>query len=66
MNLSERYGVKVNLLKFQTDSVQLLIDLESLITDKTKLVFLSHVSTVDGARLPAKEVGAFLKARDIP
>ena len=40
--------------------------MESLITDKTKLVFLSHVSTVDGARLRAKEVGAFLKARDIP
>jgi selenocysteine lyase/cysteine desulfurase len=66
MNLSERYGVKVNLLKFQTEPTQLLKDLESLVTDKTRLVFLSHVSTVDGARLPAREVGDFLKARDIP
>ena len=66
LNLSERYGVQVKLLRFQTNTNEILKDLESLITDKTKLVFLSHVSTVDGARLPAKAVGEFLKARNIP
>ena len=66
LNLSERYGVQVKLLNFQTNVDRLLADLDNLVTDKTKLVFLSHVSTVDGARLPAKEVGEFLKAKNIP
>ena len=66
LNLTERYGVKVKLLTFQSNVERLLADLDDLVSDKTKLVFLSHVSTVDGARLPAKEVGEFLKLKNIP
>jgi len=66
LNLAERYGVRVKLLQFQTDAKKVLEDLESLVTDKTKLVFLSHVSTVDGAKLPAKEIGEYLKTQNIP
>ena len=66
MNLARRYGAVVKMVPFHTDPGTLIQDLEILVNDRTKLVFMSHVSTVDGARLPAKEASDFLKQKNVP
>src|SRR5690606_22691396 len=40
--------------------------LEGLITDRTRLISLSHVPTNDGIVQPAAEVGRIARAHDIP
>jgi selenocysteine lyase/cysteine desulfurase len=47
------------------DKKQLLDLVRSHLTDKTKILLLSHVETVTGLRWPIKEVAELIKGRDI-
>lgn len=53
-------------MPYPAASKQQLLDLvDENLTDKTKILLLSHVETVTGLRWPIKEVADMLKGRDI-
>ena len=53
------------LLDANEDGIISLDDLKSKITDKTKLVAIMYVNNETGAIQPVKEIGAYLKDKDI-
>lgn len=58
--------IKKMTMPYPASSKKQLLDLVSAnITDKTKLLLLSHVETVTGLRWPIKEVSELIKGRDI-
>ncbi len=66
INLSRRYGIKVRMLPLTHNQDETVASLEDLINPKTKLVFLSHVSTRTGYRLPAKRLCDVSHANGVP
>lgn len=54
--LQRRQGVKVRMVEVANDAGVMLERLEGLLSPRTRLVILSHVTTDNGVRLPAKEI----------
>lgn len=61
--LRHRYGIRVKVLGLVADEDTLLLRLDALMTPRTRLVFLSHVSCQTGLRIPVAEVGRFIHER---
>ena len=66
LNLAERRGIEVTKLKIATDRQELLTNLEAVITDRTRLLCISHVTTDTGTRLPAEEICRVAHERGVP
>ncbi|MEE2884093.1 MAG: aminotransferase class V-fold PLP-dependent enzyme [Chloroflexota bacterium] len=66
MNLARRRGINVKMVEMTYDLEELLSRLGKLIGPKTKIVSLSHVSTVSGFLMPAKEITEFVHKKGIP
>ena len=67
MNLVRRRAIKIQKLQlapYETDG--LLARLDDLVSAKTKLICLSHVSTKTGFVLPAKEISDLAHDRGVP
>ena len=65
---AKRYGVvvrKVTLPKPVHDPVQVLNLFQDAITPRTRVIFFSHITTVTGAVLPAKELCALARSKGI-
>jgi isopenicillin-N epimerase len=63
-----RHGVKLNFVALPKPptSGQQIVDLfEQAITPRTKLIFFSHITTVTGVVLPAKEICSMARRRGI-
>ncbi|MEH2363599.1 cysteine desulfurase-like protein [Nostoc sp.] len=60
----EKQGMKVKVWQIRPDTLELhLADLESLMSQRTKLVALTHASNVLGTINPIKEIAAFVHDR---
>ena len=67
MNLAQRRGVVVRKLALAPYETEGLLDrLDELITERTRLVCLSHVATKTGYVLPAREVCDLARGRSVP
>ncbi len=67
MNLAKRRGVVVRKLKLAPYETEGLLDrLDELITERTRLVCLSHVATKTGYLVPAREVCDLARGRSVP
>ncbi len=61
----EKQGMKVKVWQVRPDSLELhLADLEALMSQRTKLVALTHASNVLGTINPIKEIAAFVHDRN--
>ncbi|MFN6484783.1 MULTISPECIES: cysteine desulfurase-like protein [unclassified Nostoc] len=61
----EKQGIKVKVWKVRPDTLELhLADLEPLMSQRTKLVALTHASNVLGTINPIKEIAAFVHDRN--
>ncbi len=56
MNVVRRRGLKVSRLPVSHSADEMLTNFRALLTDRTKLVAVSHVTTDSGTRLPAEEM----------
>lgn len=61
----ETKGVSVTRVSSKTPGIVGASDIEAAITDKTKLVCVTHASNVFGALLPVKEIGELCRKRGI-
>lgn len=66
MNLSRRYGIRVRQIKLSHDPDQVVKELDGLLSAQTRLVFVSHVSTRTGFRLPVRRLSDLAHARGVP
>ena len=66
LNLEERSGIKVRKLPLVADRQELLARLADLISDRTRLVSISHVTTDTGTRLPAREICSIAHSHGVP
>lgn len=66
MNLAQRRGVVVRVLRLTSDPKELLQRLEKLLGPRTRLVFLSHVSSLSGLRIDAAQVTRLVHSKGIP
>ena len=66
INLAERYGIKIKKLPLSDDPDRMLEDLDGLITDRTRLLAPSHVTTDTGQLLPAGEICRLAHDRGVP
>lgn len=67
MNLAQRRGVVVRKLALAPYETEGLLDrLDELITERTRLVCLSHVATKTGYVLPARDVCDLTRERGVP
>jgi selenocysteine lyase/cysteine desulfurase len=56
MNVVKRHGLKVSRIPVSNDAGEMLANFKSLLTARTKLVAVSHVTTDSGTMLPAAEM----------
>ena len=63
----ERHGVNVKVLRIAPNESHegVLEKIEAALTDRTRMVFLSHVEFSTGLRMPAKEIRRLTEARGI-
>ncbi|MCH8185930.1 MAG: aminotransferase class V-fold PLP-dependent enzyme [Chloroflexi bacterium] len=66
LSLAEQKGIKVKKLRLVNDKTELLAGLDRLITGRTRLLCLSHVTTDTGTRLPAAEICSMAHDRGVP
>ncbi|MEM9999887.1 MAG: cysteine desulfurase [Pseudomonadota bacterium] len=64
--LRERYGAKLVWVPVDDEGQFHIEELESRLSDRTKLIALTHMSNVTGTIVPIKQVSALAHARDIP
>lgn len=64
--LERRRGVVVRTFPAEAGDDALLSGLEAALTDRVRLVCLSHVSTLDGRKLPAREAAGLVRSRGVP
>jgi selenocysteine lyase/cysteine desulfurase len=65
---AKRYGVvvkKISLPKPVRDTPQVLNLFSDAITPRTRVIFFSHITTVTGVVLPAKEISALARSKGI-
>jgi len=56
MNAVRRHGLNVSRLPVSHNADEMLTNFQAMLTDRTKLVAVSHVTTDSGTRLPAAEM----------
>jgi selenocysteine lyase/cysteine desulfurase len=56
MNIVRRHGLKVSRIPVSHNADEVLTSFQALLSNRTKLVAVSHVTTDSGARLPAAEM----------
>ncbi len=56
MNAVRRHGLKVSRVPVSHNADEMLTSFRAMLTDRTKLVAVSHVTTDSGTRLPAAEM----------
>ncbi|MCX8168782.1 MAG: cysteine desulfurase [Candidatus Methanomethylicia archaeon] len=66
ITLSKIKGVKVKFIGLNNDGTLKIEDIPKLITDKTKLISITHVSNVLGTINNVKEIVKIAKEKDIP
>jgi isopenicillin-N epimerase len=67
MNLAKRRGVVIRKLELEPYDTEGLLDrLDDLISDRTRLICLSHVATKTGYVLPAREVCDIARGHSVP
>ena len=66
-HLQDRYGVKLRVLPVAPDEPEDLIlsKIEDAVTDRTRMVFLSHIEFSSGIRMPVKQIGSLVGPRGI-
>lgn len=65
---AKRYGIVVKkfaLPKPPKNKAEILERIEAAITPRTRIIFISHISTVTGVVMPAKEICALARAKGI-
>ncbi|MBU09124.1 MAG: hypothetical protein CME13_14285 [Gemmatimonadetes bacterium] len=60
------HGVKLKYLPIDGSAEEVLSRLEQMITSKTKMLALSHVTTDTGTRLPARQIVELAHSRSVP
>lgn len=63
MNIVRRHGLKVKRVPVSHNADEMLSHFQALLSDRTKLVAVSHVTTDSGTRLPAAEMTQLAQAR---
>jgi len=66
IQLKQRYGVEIKVLKLANDRDIILQRLEALLSPRTRLVAVSHVTTDVGLRLPASEICEIAHRAGVP
>ena len=66
LNLAKKYGIKIKKLPLLEDNEKMLECLDSLITDRTKLLAPSHVTTDTGQLLPAADICRVAHDKGVP
>lgn len=56
LSLARKRGVVVRVLPLENDAAAILERLERLLTERTRLLAFSHVTTDNGIRLPARDI----------
>jgi cysteine desulfurase/selenocysteine lyase len=64
--LRERYGAVIKWAPVDDDGNFLIDEFEKLLTDRTKIVAITHISNVLGTVVPVKEIVKIAHARGIP
>jgi cysteine desulfurase/selenocysteine lyase len=64
--LRERYGAVIKWAPVDDEGNFLLVEFEKLLTDRTKMVAITHMSNMLGTVVPVKEVVRLAHARGIP
>ena len=64
--MCERKGAKLRVIPFNEKGELILVEYEKLLSDKTKIVAINHVSNTLGTINPAKEIIALAHTRNIP
>ena len=65
VNITRRYGVAIKLLKAVNDRDKILEQLDYLITPRTRLIFVSHVSCFSGLRFPVSQIATLARDRGV-
>ncbi len=65
-NLARQVGLTVRVLPLVNDGEAILARLEELISPRTRLIFLSHVSCLTGLRLPVAAICHLAQGRGMP
>lgn len=62
-----RHGVNITVLNFETDepNASIIEKIQNAITNRTKLVFLSHIEYSTGLRMPVKEIRRITKDANV-
>ena len=63
MNVVRRHGLKVSRVPVSNNADEMLTHFQALLTDRTRLVAVSHVTTDSGTRLPVAEMTRLAQAR---
>ncbi|MEX1019360.1 MAG: aminotransferase class V-fold PLP-dependent enzyme [Litorilinea sp.] len=63
MNIVRRHGLKVSRIPVSHNADEMLSSFEAVLTDRTKLVAVSHVTTDSGTTLPVAEMTRLAHAR---
>ena len=66
LNLAKKLGIRIKKLPLFENNEQLLDCLNGLITERTKLLAPSHVTTDTGQLLPAEEICSLAHDRGVP
>lgn len=63
--LAQRFGVKIVVVPTGEDDTTFIEALKNVLNNRTRMISISHVSTLDGRRLPVDEVGGIARERGI-
>ena len=66
LSLAEQKGIKVKKLALVADKSELLAGLDRIMTDRTRLLCLSHVTTDTGTKLPVADICKLAHDRGVP
>lgn len=64
--IKSQYGVNVTYLSWNNEAEDFIKQVEQSITDKTKLIAMTHASNVTGSVIPIKKIAAVAKRNNIP
>lgn len=64
--LEQEYGVTVKVIEGDQDDTALLDDLASALTERTRLICLSHIASPNGRLLAVKEAAALAHKQGVP
>ena len=66
LSLADQKGIKVKKLALVADKSELLSGLDRIMTDRTRLLCLSHVTTDTGTKLPVADICKLAHDRGVP